>query len=52
MADVTLVGRQFQRRPGLVWDWADELGVKIKIADQIKWGFVGRGAARKNRSKL
>jgi 2,4-dienoyl-CoA reductase-like NADH-dependent reductase (Old Yellow Enzyme family) len=45
-ADVVLVGRQFQRRPALVWDWADDLGVKIKAANQIEWGFVGRGSAR------
>jgi 2,4-dienoyl-CoA reductase-like NADH-dependent reductase (Old Yellow Enzyme family) len=46
-ADAVLVARQFQRRPGLVWDWADELGVKIKVANQIEWGFAGRGAGRK-----
>ncbi|KAF8503175.1 FMN-linked oxidoreductase [Gautieria morchelliformis] len=52
MTDVTLVGRQFQRRPGLVWDWADELGVKIKVANQIEWGFGGKGTSRKARPKL
>jgi len=46
-ADAVLVGRQFQRRPGLVWDWADELAVKIKIANQIEWGFAGRKVRRK-----
>lgn len=45
-ADVVFSGRQFQRRPGLVWDWADDLGVKIKVAHQIEWGFAGRGYAR------
>lgn len=47
--DVVFVGRQFQRRPGLVWDWADELGVTIKIGNQMEWPFAGRGSARKSK---
>jgi 2,4-dienoyl-CoA reductase-like NADH-dependent reductase (Old Yellow Enzyme family) len=45
-ADAVSVGRQFQRRPSLVWDWADELDVKIKVASQIEWAFAGRGSGR------
>jgi 2,4-dienoyl-CoA reductase-like NADH-dependent reductase (Old Yellow Enzyme family) len=45
-ADAVLVGRQFQRNPGLVWEWADALGVKIKLANQIEWGFAGRKVIR------
>ncbi|GJJ13993.1 hypothetical protein Clacol_008250 [Clathrus columnatus] len=46
--DVVFVGRQFQRRPGLVWDWADELDVVIKIGNQMEWPFAGRGSAKKS----
>ncbi|KAK0495078.1 hypothetical protein EDD18DRAFT_1396401 [Armillaria luteobubalina] len=41
-ADVILVGRQFLKNPGLVWTFADDLGVKIRAAHQIRWGFGGR----------
>ncbi|KAG6908055.1 hypothetical protein DXG01_006361 [Tephrocybe rancida] len=43
-ADVVLVGRGFQKNPGLVWTFADDLGVEIRQADQIGWGFGGRAA--------
>lgn len=46
--DVVFVGRQFQRRPGLVWDWADELNVNIKIGHQMEWPFTGRASAKKS----
>ncbi|RDB27991.1 NADPH dehydrogenase afvA [Hypsizygus marmoreus] len=42
-ADVILVGRSFQKNPGLVWSFADDLGVRIRHANQIRWGFEGRG---------
>lgn len=46
-ADVVLVGRQFQKEPATVWAFARELGVHIKVAHQIGWGFglsqSGRG---------
>ncbi|KAG1748345.1 uncharacterized protein EDB91DRAFT_1113550 [Suillus paluster] len=42
-ADVVLVGRQFQKNPATVWAFASDLGVAIKVANQIGWGFVGRG---------
>ncbi|KIY64664.1 FMN-linked oxidoreductase [Cylindrobasidium torrendii FP15055 ss-10] len=45
-ADVVLVGRPFQKNPGLVWSFADDLGVDITVAHQIRWGIKGR--TRKN----
>jgi len=45
--DVTVVGRMFQKNPGLVWKWAEELGVQINVANQIRWGFGGRVGAPK-----
>lgn len=48
-ADVIFVGRQFQKDPAVVWTFAEQLGVKIKVANQIGWGFglssSGRGAS-------
>lgn len=41
--DLVAVGRQFQKNPGLVWAWADDLGVDCRWANQIRWGFGGRG---------
>lgn len=47
--DVTVIGRMFLKEPGLVWSWAEELGVEINVANQIRWGFGGRpGAAKKH----
>ncbi|KAH9208485.1 hypothetical protein DL95DRAFT_395224 [Leptodontidium sp. 2 PMI_412] len=46
--DLAIVGRMFQKNPALVWSWAEELGVEINVANQIRWGFGGRpGAAKK-----
>lgn len=42
-ADVVLVGRLFQKEPGLVFEWADQLGVDVQFPHQIRWGFKGRG---------
>lgn len=42
-ADVVMSGRWFQKNPALVWTFAEELGVKIKLAHQMEWPFVGRG---------
>ena len=42
-ADVVFVGRQFQKNPGTVWAFAEELGVTVTQPHQIEWGFVGRG---------
>jgi 2,4-dienoyl-CoA reductase-like NADH-dependent reductase (Old Yellow Enzyme family) len=46
--DCVAVGRMFQKNPGLVWTWAEELETRIKVANQIGWGFGGRaGGAKK-----
>jgi 2,4-dienoyl-CoA reductase-like NADH-dependent reductase (Old Yellow Enzyme family) len=42
-ADVVFVGRYFQQNPGLVWEFARELGVEIQVPLQIGWAFKGRG---------
>ena len=41
-ADAVLVGRQFQKNPATVWAFAEDLGVDIRKANQIGWGFAGR----------
>ncbi|KAJ5129529.1 uncharacterized protein N7515_005568 [Penicillium bovifimosum] len=41
--DFVLVGRGFQKNPGLVWTWAEDLNVEISMANQIRWGFASRG---------
>lgn len=41
--DLIAVGRMFQKNPGLVWAWADDLDVTIRVAHQIGWGFSGGG---------
>jgi 2,4-dienoyl-CoA reductase-like NADH-dependent reductase (Old Yellow Enzyme family) len=41
--DVAFVGRMFQKNPGLVWAFADDLGVEGRWSNQIRWGFGGRG---------
>lgn len=45
--DLVAAGRMFQKNPGLVWAWADDVGVKIQVAHQIGWGFVGRAPRSK-----
>jgi hypothetical protein len=42
-ADAMLVARAFLRNLGLVWKWAGELGVEVRIAKQIGWGFGQKG---------
>lgn len=42
--DIVFAGRMFQKNPGLVWAWADDLGVEARWANQIRWGFGGRGS--------
>ncbi|CAG9945810.1 unnamed protein product [Clonostachys rosea f. rosea IK726] len=46
--DVVLAGRWFQQNPGLVGAFAQELGVKVRMAHQIGWSFVGRGEKRRS----
>lgn len=41
-ADAVLVARGFQKSPSLVWDWAGELGIEVRMANQIGWGFGQR----------
>lgn len=43
-ADVVLCGRWFQKNPGLVCSFAEELGVKLNMAIQMEWPFYGRGS--------
>lgn len=33
VADAVVVG------PALVWSWAEELGIKVRVANQIGWAF-------------
>ncbi|KAI1207905.1 NADPH dehydrogenase [Annulohypoxylon truncatum] len=40
--DLVASGRLFQKNPGLVWAWAEELNTSIYVASQIGWGFGGR----------
>lgn len=49
--DLVASGRPFQKNPGLVWQWADDLGTTIKLAHQIEWGFYGRGGKRHDQAK-
>jgi len=46
--DIIAVGRGFQQDPALVSTWAKELGVKVRQANQIRWGVEGRGGGKKN----
>ncbi|KAL1687333.1 NADH:flavin oxidoreductase 1 [Schizophyllum commune] len=36
-ADVALVGKHFQKHPGAVWQFAEDLGTQIYVAHQIEW---------------
>lgn len=47
--DLAIVGRMFQKNPGLVWTFAEELGVQVNVANQIRWGFGGRPGAPKGK---
>lgn len=49
-ADVILVGRGFQRNPGLVWQWAEELEVETAAAKQMGWGFGGKAGGKKRKT--
>ncbi|ODV95728.1 hypothetical protein PACTADRAFT_49193 [Pachysolen tannophilus NRRL Y-2460] len=39
VADIVLVGRNFLKNPGLVWEWADQLDIRVTAAQQYVWGF-------------
>ncbi|KAJ3547717.1 hypothetical protein NM688_g5372 [Phlebia brevispora] len=45
-ADVIFVGRHFQKNPGAVWQFAEDLDLRVTVAHQIGWGFFGRGVGR------
>ncbi|KAG6036500.1 hypothetical protein E4U41_005693 [Claviceps citrina] len=47
--DLVAAGRMFQKNPGLVWAWADDLNVTIHVAHQIGWGFGGRAAKKSSK---
>ncbi|EEB91873.1 hypothetical protein MPER_09702, partial [Moniliophthora perniciosa FA553] len=49
-ADFVTVGRHFQKNPGAVWQFAEDLDVTIYLAKQIGWGFGGRGQRTSKRS--
>jgi 2,4-dienoyl-CoA reductase-like NADH-dependent reductase (Old Yellow Enzyme family) len=42
--DAALVGRWFQKNPATVWQFAEDLGVETKVANQIGWAFSVRGS--------
>ncbi|KAB8239058.1 NADH:flavin oxidoreductase/NADH oxidase [Aspergillus alliaceus] len=46
--DAVQAGRWFQQNPGLVRAFANELGVKVRMATQIDWSFEGRGKKAKS----
>lgn len=35
--DIVTVGRGFQKNPGLVFAWADELGVEVQMPNQVSY---------------
>ncbi|KAJ5576901.1 hypothetical protein N7535_003827 [Penicillium sp. DV-2018c] len=41
--DVVLVGRGFQKNPGLAWTFAQHVEIELSMANQIRWGFTRRG---------
>ncbi|KAL1297813.1 hypothetical protein AAFC00_006342 [Neodothiora populina] len=41
--DLAAVGRGFQKNPGLVFSFADDLETHVQMPNQIRWGFGGRG---------
>ncbi|CZR52306.1 related to flavin oxidoreductase [Phialocephala subalpina] len=45
--DAVFAGRWFQKNPGLVWSWAEDLQCQIQVANQIRWGFAGRAGGKK-----
>ncbi|RFU23731.1 hypothetical protein B7463_g12607, partial [Scytalidium lignicola] len=38
--DLVRIGRGFQKNPGLVWTFAEELDVQISMANQIRWDLT------------
>ncbi|KAH8647252.1 putative NADH oxidase [Xylariales sp. PMI_506] len=50
--DAVMCGRWFQKNPGLVSAFADDIGVDVKMANQIGWGFGGRGNQGRKKERL
>ena len=50
MSDVVFIGRQMLKDPSSVATFAEQLGVKIKVAHQIGWGFGFSSSGRGHRS--
>lgn len=50
--DLVAAGRMFQKNPGLVWAWADDLDIEIQLAHQIGWGFGGRATKKGDHVKM
>ncbi|OAA34697.1 Aldolase-type TIM barrel [Metarhizium rileyi] len=50
--DLIAAGRMFEKNPGLVWSWADDLNVSISVAHQIGWGFGGRASKKSTKSTV
>ena len=42
--DIVAIGRGFQKNPGLLFQFADELGIDVRMPNQISWAFRGRGS--------
>ncbi|KAI5122193.1 hypothetical protein M0805_002682 [Coniferiporia weirii] len=51
MGDIVLVGRQFQKDPASVLTFAEQLGIRIKVANQIGWG-LGLGTSGRGRRRV
>ncbi len=47
---MVFVGRQFLKNPGVVWSFADDLGVELHHSRQFGWGFQGRPKSREKRN--
>lgn len=51
MSDVVFVARQFQRDPATVLTFAEQLGVRVKVAHQIEWGLGYSASGRGRRAE-
>ncbi|KAI1193532.1 hypothetical protein F5X97DRAFT_34535 [Nemania serpens] len=49
--DAVMSARWFLRDPGLVVQFANDVGADVQMANQIGWGFGGRASARARRAK-
>ena len=45
--DLVLVGRQFLRDHQTGWTYGEQLGVAVKLPNQVDWVFAGRGSQGK-----